>query len=622
VDWRLLLLGVMAVSAIYVAWHLGRGWVAHDEGSLAQSAERFMQGELPHRDFDEIYTGGLSVLHAAAFRLFGTTLFSMRIVLFAVFMAWIPAVFYVASRLVRPTFAAAVTLLCVVWTLPNYPAPLPSWYNLFLATIGLAALFRWLEDRRPRWLVAAGIAAGLSLLVKIIALYFVAGVLLFLVFQAHEQARATAGPDGGRPVAYQAFVTASLMLFASALLIIVRKRLFAGEVLQFVVPGTLIAGLLAYSEWALPGGTSRERFGSLVRLGAPFLLGFVVPIAIFLIPYIGSGSLDALLNGLFVLPSRRIGSASYPMLSPWTMLALVPVGLFALYARRLPGRPSRAHVVGFAVILIAILIATARIPLLYRIVWYAARSLPPVLAVLGVVLLARIRPADGRHPLLRAQSMLLLAVMSVLTLVQFPFAVTIYFCYLAPLVVLSTVSLSRYAAPVGRAVPGALIAFLIAFAALRTNTSALFGMGTLYRPYPLTAELGLPRGGLDVPAWEAAMYHATISTLQQRARGGYTFASPDCPEIYFLSGLRNPTRSLFEFFDDEPDRTPRTLAALERHGVTAIVLNSAPTFTKGLPTDLLTALEARYPEVAVIGKFQVRSVAAGSGTRPAPRRAP
>jgi hypothetical protein len=614
----------MAVSAVYVAWHLGRGWVAHDEGSLAQSAERLIQGELPHRDFDEIYTGGLSALHAMAFRLFGTTLFSMRIVLFAVFMAWIPAVFYVASRLVRPTVAAAITLLCVAWTLPNYPAPLPSWYNLFLATFGLAALFRWLEDRRPRWLVAVGIAAGLSLLVKIIALYFVAGVLLFLVFEAHEQARATADPisEGDRPVAYQAFVIASLTLFAAALLMIVRQRLFAGEVLQFVVPGTLIAGLLAYSEWARPAGKSRERFGALVRLVSPFLLGFVVPIAIFLVPYVISGSLGALLNGVFVLPSRRIGSASYPMLSPWTMLALVPVGVFVLYARRLGDRPSRAHVVGLAIILIGILVASAKVPLLYRMVWYAARGLPPVLALLGVVLLSRIRPADERHPLLRAQTMLLLAVMSVFTLVQFPFAVTIYFCYLAPLVVLSALSLSRYAAPVGRAVPGALIAFLIAFAVLRTNTSALFGMGTLYRPYPLTAELGLPRGGLEVPAWEAAMYHAAISTLQERARGGYTFASPDCPEIYFLSGLRNPTRSLFEIFDDEPDRTPRTLAALERHGVTAIVLNSAPTFTKGLPAELVTALEARYPDVMVIGKFQVRSVAVRADARAAPQRAP
>ena len=608
--WPLLLLGVVAVSALYLAWHLGRGWVAHDEGSLGQSAERLMMGELPHRDFDEIYTGGLSWLHVAAFRLFGTSLFSMRIVLFALFVAWVPALFYIASRLVRPAAAAAITLLCVVWTLPNYPAPLPSWYNLFLATFGLAALFRWLEDRRSRWLVAAGFAAGLSLLVKVIALYFVAGVLLFLVFQAHEQARAIAMPGRRRDVGYRVFVTASLVLFAVVLFMVVRARPFAGELLQFVLPGTLVAGLIAYSEWTSPAGTSRERFTTLVRLLWPFLLGVALPVAVFLVPYARSGSLEALYNGVFVLPSRRIGNAAYPMLTPWAMLSLVPVGLLARYAWRRAGRWSVAHGVTLAVLLMAVVIAAGRMPLMYRLVWYAVRSLPPVLALLGVFVLARARPADERQPLLRAQTLLLLAVASVYTLVQFPFAVSIYFCYLAPLVVLSAVALLRYAPPVGRVVPGALVAFLIAFALFRVNTSALFGMGTLYRPYPPTAELGLSRGGVEVPTWEAAMYHATISTLQRHARGGYTFATPDCPEIYFLSGLRNPTRSLFDFFDEGPDRTSRILAALERHAVTAIVLNSAPTFSKGVPKDLQQALEARYPYAMVIGKFQVRSVAA------------
>ena len=66
--------------------------------------------------------------------------------LFAVFLAWVPAVFYIASRFVRPLAAGGITLLAVAWSLPNYSAAMPSWYNLFLATFGVAALFRFLED--------------------------------------------------------------------------------------------------------------------------------------------------------------------------------------------------------------------------------------------------------------------------------------------------------------------------------------------------------------------------------------------------------------------------------------------------------------------------------------------
>jgi hypothetical protein len=605
-DWRVLLVGVVLVSAVYVAWHLGRGWIAHDEGALGQSAERLLLGELPHRDFDELYTGGLTWANAAAFRLFGTTLFAMRIVLFAVFLAWVPAVFYLASRLVRPLAAAGVTLLCVAWTLPNYPAPLPSWYNLFLTVFGLAGLFRWLEDRRSRWLVLAGAMGGLSLLVKVVGLYFVAGAMLFFVFQSHEQSRAAAGAVARRGTAYALFATASLLAFCAALLLTIRGQVHAGEVVQFVLPGVVVAGFLVRNEWTQPAGPSGARFAALARLLVPFLAGFAIPLVLFLLPFAAGGGIGALLNGVFVLPAKRVGTASYPMLPPWSMLALAPAWLLFAYGRRMAARMNRWHVAGLVVVLAAYLVATGRVPLMYRLVWYAARGALPPLVLAAVVLLSKARPADTESALRRSRIMLLLGVSAVFTLVQFPFSVPIYFCYVAPLVALLAVALLPRARPMAPAVPAALVAFLIAFAVFRVNTSTLFGMGVLYQPYPPTAALRLPRGGLDVPARDAEMYRVAVRVLQQHARGGYTWASPDCPEIYFLSGLRNPTRSLFDFFDDETGRTPRILATLERHGVTAVALNADPQFTAGIPADLVAELERRYPFGTNVGKFQIR----------------
>src|SRR5215212_5778968 len=80
-EGRLVLLVVLAISVAYVGRHLSRGWMPFDDGALAQSAERLLQGELPHRDFDDPYTGGLAFLNAGAFRLFGLTLWSMRLAL-------------------------------------------------------------------------------------------------------------------------------------------------------------------------------------------------------------------------------------------------------------------------------------------------------------------------------------------------------------------------------------------------------------------------------------------------------------------------------------------------------------------------------------------------------------
>ena len=98
---RTVVLLLVAISAAYVGWHLFRGWIPHDDGALGQSAERLLNGELPHRDFDDIYTGGLSYLNAAAFELFGTSFASLRLPLYAAFLIWVPALYYIASRFVR-----------------------------------------------------------------------------------------------------------------------------------------------------------------------------------------------------------------------------------------------------------------------------------------------------------------------------------------------------------------------------------------------------------------------------------------------------------------------------------------------------------------------------------------
>ncbi len=610
-DWRLTLLGVVILSGLYVAWHLGRGWIPHDEGALAQSARRLLHGELPHRDFDELYTGGLTWLNAAAFKLLGETLFSMRVVLFAVFLAWIPAVFYIATRFVRPALAVSVTLLCVAWSLPNYPAPLPSWYNLFLAVFGLAALFRWLEDRRPRWLIAAGVAGGLSLLVKVIGLYYVAGVLLFFVFEAHALSRGDGLPPRGFSRLYASFATAALLLFCLALLMVVRHQLHAGELVQFVLPSALIACLLVHIEWTQPAGASGPRFRAFARLVAPFLLGVALPVVVFLIPFAQQHALGALFEGVFILPSRRFGVAVLPMLPLWSMLALVPAWFLLALVRRVPARMTRYSTLGLAALLTAVLVATRTNARLYESVWFAVRALLPVLVLIGVVRLGRARAVEPRAlpagvALLRSQTMLLLSASALLTLVQFPFSAPIYFCYVAPVVALLALALYAQTRPVAPAIATTVTLFLTAFAVLQVNTSTLYDMGAFYRAYPRTVPLGLPNGGLDVSVQDAQVYRIVARVLTQHARGEYTWASPDCPEIYFLTGLRNPTRTLFDFFDDQGGRTGRILSTLQQRHVTAVVLNRVPHFTRGIPDDLVAALEERYPFGANVGKFQVR----------------
>lgn len=602
-NWRLLLPCVLVASALYVWSHLGRGWIPTDDGTLAQSAERVLQGQLPHRDFDDVYTGGLACLNAVAFRILGTSLWTLRLVLFAVFLAWVPAFFYIASRFVRPLTAAGVVMLGVVWSVPNYSAAMPSWYNLFLATFGIAALCRHLEDGRRRWLVVAGVAGGLSFLVKVIGLYYVAGVLLFLVFHAHAQSRAVSNLSVRRGVGYAVFISTALVLFVAALVLLVRHQLHPAEVVQFVLPGVLISGLLVRNEWTQPAGASAVRFRVLVRLLVPFLAGLALPVALFLVPYVRDGAVGSFVHGVFVVPMRRVTSVAIPAPALTTMLAMVPFAILGWLVHRAEGRMSRRETILLVFALALLFKATAGHGGLYRSVLYSVRSLLPVLVVIGVVRVARRRGADAGSALHDARMMLVLAVTALCSLVQFPFAHWLYFSYIAPLVVLAALALYSGMRRPMRILPGLLVAFFAAFAMLRTNSARFAGMG--YNPQPHLVALGTERGGIQVTRTDSIVYDSLVTQLHARARGGYTWASPDAPEVYFLSGLANPTRTLFEVFDDSTNRTVRVLRTLDAHGITAVVLSS-PLASPPISAEMFAQLMMRYPRSQYIGPFQLR----------------
>src|SRR4030095_13666205 len=74
---------MLAMAVVYLAWFVPRGWVPFDEGMLGQTAEWVLKGALPHVDYQEPYTGGLSWLYAALFRIVGVDLVNVRWLLYA-----------------------------------------------------------------------------------------------------------------------------------------------------------------------------------------------------------------------------------------------------------------------------------------------------------------------------------------------------------------------------------------------------------------------------------------------------------------------------------------------------------------------------------------------------------
>jgi hypothetical protein len=588
------------LSALYMATELKRGWFAHDEGVLAQSAERVLLGELPHRDFDELYTGGLSYLNAGAFRLFGVNLASMRYVLYLFFLAWVPAFYYLASRFGAPWVAAAITLLAVAWSVPNYTTAMPSWYNLFFATFGVAALFRHVETRRHRWLFIAGLCGGISFLFKLSGLYYVAGAGLFLLFPAtNREARVNQSNRWGSI----ALSASCVLAYEAVVFLLLRKPFYPGSFLYFFLPILAVGCAVIWQQ--LHSWDGDRKFRSDLASLCLFAAGVALPIFFFLIPYLRIGAVADFVRGVFVLPGKRLQYTIRTQSLP-RFLAGTAADIICLIAIFCTPRKVRmmlaASLVATALVVTAIAHSHAAV---YDAVWVPIWNTLPVVIVAGVLLLlTRGRDLDTNQ---QKKVFLVLAVTAACNLIQFPYSSPMYFCYIAPLLALSFLAAGTMLDQPSPLVLAGLFSVCLLYAVVDLTPRFLLNRGELSVPSSGTADFVLPRaGGLHLYGPSARQRADLVKVVVQHAHGGYIYATPDCPEVYFLSGFRNPTRTLFDFLDDENGRTQRILAAIHAHEVNLVVINLAPSFSGPVPQDLREAIEREFPEQTITGNFEVR----------------
>ena len=589
----------VALSALYAIPFVLRGWIPHDEGTIAQSAERVLQGEVPHRDFDEGYTGGLSYLHAAAFRVVGVRLSSLRWLLYAAFLPFLAAVFGIARRLGPPWLAFALTLLAAVWSVPNYFASLPSWYNLFLATFAALALMRFIEAPRRRWLVMAGLCAGLSVLIKQVGLYAIAAGILFLV----DRERRTSSEDGRdfdrRPTIFLASKAAGALAFFALLAAIFGRRGNFMDAVEFVLPPAALAAFTVWDEARRGRGRSADRFRSLSAMLVPFLAGAAAPIVAFGAWFATAGSLRLLLHDVFV---RSIDPTKYAESAALDPRLLLPAALFAIilvFPTTFGGRRER-KVAALTAVGLALILLFGGLPGVYRPAWNSARSLPLAVVAGAVALLARDDAA--RADIAESKVFLLASMGALVALVQFPFPAPIYFCYAAPLAALGMAAIVRADPRAPRRLHAVLLVFFFLFAAVWMNRGYVFRLGRYFSHYEALGFLAMPRGGLHVPIADAREYWTLFEALASRPASGGLYAGPDCPEVYFLSGRPNPTRYFFDYQGElyDPDALMRFI---DDRGIATVVIDRYPAFSRPLPETFLASLRRRFSEPETIGRF-------------------
>lgn len=601
---------LLSIGAAILRTALFRRWYAADAGTFSQSALRILRGALPHRDYIALYSEGLSYLHALAFSIFPASFSTERLVLFLCFLIWLPSVYVVARNYVQPWSAVLIGLLAVCWSVPQYPESMPSWYCMFCATFGVLALIRYAKTGSARWLVVAGIFAGLSFLVKVIALYFVAAVLLFFVYREQTRHAAPGSRASKRWSGYTWFVQLSLVAFLTALFLLIRPRMDGLHFIHFIVPSAALVLLVMFRQHHRSGWCYPAQFRNLFGMILPFSAGFAVTIAFGLYPYLRAHALGDFLRGVFVLPFRHVADAA--SLPPGYGSLLLSAGLLAAVACTglLRGRWQRAVSLGMLAAFAAMLGIAIPAGAAAVVGWPLATGVTPALIVLGAALLFQQSRRAGGFPGddLREQLLfLLLAACALCSLVQFPFYTEAYFCYVAPLTILALLGLQDVMSQRPRWLLGGLaIGFLVLGFALLDPGRVLVTSAARSNEIPVR-KMNLARAGdLEVPSADAALYEQLAATINAHAGNGDVLAGPDCPEVSVLSEHPSPGRDIFEFLDEQQEYRREVARLLATGRVRVVVINHGATFSRTWIPILESAARSRYSHEQRIGNFEVR----------------
>jgi hypothetical protein len=542
------------------------GLDAADEGYFVEQATRVLQGQLPYRDFDSLYTPGLLYVHAVVFQLFGgSPVLDVRMVGWVWRLVLALGLYVLCRRVLRP-WLALVPALFVLVALDRAPAawePHPGWPSAALSIVA-AWLFTLLPStrglRRAALLVAIGMLVGL-----VFGFKQNAGILLGMALVASS---AWLGIDAGaRDVTRPLRVVQVLLaiVITGATLWLLRPNASVAVLAYFGVPlAAAMVAALTRTPVTSSGRGLGGWLGMLVCLGAGFVV-VTLPWQVVLL-----GALDWRVQ----LVKGFVGAVSqdglwYPPPVPgdaaWASVLGLMVALLAFlrWRRRWPlGVLALVVAAGFAASIIlltrepgerkfmAVLLAPG------RAAEGLALLLPWVCIVAGVVLSYRPQPAAMAWWL---RSMAVLSAVTFLT--EYPRVDEIHLTWSAGLplalgmvVVARLVPDLRLRWSLGRR--GVLI--LVAALAVVPMAVAMRNLGLRSGDLLAFQDLGggpfqlAPRTLLVAPPTVAGMVtsqkqaNSLIAAAQfvagNTAPGEPIFVYPTSPLIYVMSDRPNPTR--------------------------------------------------------------------------------
>jgi hypothetical protein len=341
----------VAIFAVYV-------WASHywidliDEGYFVYLGSRVHAGDLPYRDFDTYYTPGIFYLYSWLFSLFGLNVMPVRILMSGVRVLWGLILYRLARRVVPWPFALLPFLIVAgVDSAPVFPEPHPAWIATLATLAVMETIARHQVSGARRWIVAAGVLAGIAFLFKQnTGAFAVLGIGAYLILRERRQI-------GKLLLVGQA---GYVLVLGLAVTVLLWPGATPELALALWLPMLAVLGVLAWIAWA------QARIGGWTD-GLPALLcdglatggAFVVVTLAWMVPLALALGIKNVPWGLFAGAVNQ-GALNMPLTMPPPSTRLVletaiwlPIGVALLAGRA--GLPRRGILLGAAIASVLIL---------------------------------------------------------------------------------------------------------------------------------------------------------------------------------------------------------------------------------------------------------------------------
>jgi hypothetical protein len=428
--------------------------------------------------------------------------------------------------------------------------------------------------------------------------YLLVALVMSLLYEG-SSGREPAGPGSRAMRVVRGGLAITAVLFALA---IIRSRLAISEMLYLLLPIAACSRLLVSSSQSATASSDRGAWSAMMVA----LTFAALPFACFAAPYVIHGQLPSLIDGLLVLPQKRLMFASMEMPAAHLLLLGIPlVALLTPLPDFIHPSLSRGYRLALAtgIVALPLTIASLYSSGAYQILWRSSRAFAALLplVICWRLMAGHVQDSARQRVLFASAAMLAWA-----SLVQFPFGAPVYFCYVAPLAIVAAAAAADVCPRHRRLALGAWGAALLVFAVVTMNRGYIYNLGQFHAPQALNVHLDLPRAHLRVSADDAAMYRRIVALIDRHAGGGDLLAGPDCPELYFLTGRFNASGTLFDFLADEGTAVERSASPQEWAGTNVVVLNHQAEFSPPPSSALVAEIRKVFRAGELIGRFEVR----------------